>query len=328
MAAARPEHCAVDATAEPGGSADASTQPRPSGDDAVAGCRSAAGALPHPPKSQSRSCCGVRRRFEQRRAVNGPDQRQRGGQRRRRPHRRRSTPGERAREAHRGGPRDATARADRRSGKPKFNRDRYKGPAKPQGEAAAGSRASREARRTPDATSTRGKAERSQKPDFQSKPREERPVQVDPHSPFAKLAALARPAQEVGPMAEGRQRIDKWLFFARVVKSRSLAAKLASAGRVRINRDKATQAADQVKPGDVLTITLDRRILDLSGARSRASRRGPAEEARMLYEDLSPPPAPKDEAPSPTPSPPLREAGSGRPTKKERRETDRLRDGD
>ena len=59
-------------------------------------------------------------------------------------------------------------------------------------------------------------------------------------------------------MAEGRQRIDKWLFYARVVKSRSLAAKLAQAGRVRINRDKATQAADQVKPGDVLTITLDR----------------------------------------------------------------------
>ena len=62
-------------------------------------------------------------------------------------------------------------------------------------------------------------------------------------------------------MADGRQRIDKWLFFARVVKSRSLAAKLAQAGRVRINRDKATQAADLVKPGDMLTITLDRRIL-------------------------------------------------------------------
>ncbi len=61
--------------------------------------------------------------------------------------------------------------------------------------------------------------------------------------------------------AGARQRIDKWLFFARVVKSRSLAAKLAVGGKVRVNRDKIEQAAHQVKVGDVLTITLDRRIL-------------------------------------------------------------------
>lgn len=123
-------------------------------------------------------------------------------------------------------------------------------------------------------------------------------------------------------MAEGRQRIDRWLFFARVVKSRSLAAKVATAGRVRINRDKASQASDMVKPGDVLTITLDRRIL-VYEVLDAGKRRGPAEEARTLYEDLSPPPAPKDEAPADA-MPPLREAGSGRPTKRERRETDRL----
>jgi ribosome-associated heat shock protein Hsp15 len=83
-------------------------------------------------------------------------------------------------------------------------------------------------------------------------------------------------------MAEGRQRIDKWLFFARVVKSRSLAAKLAVAGRVRINRDKASQAAEMVKPGDVLTITLDRRIL-IYKVLDPGTRRGPAEEAQKLY---------------------------------------------
>ncbi|PWJ91836.1 heat shock protein Hsp15 [Mesorhizobium loti] len=123
-------------------------------------------------------------------------------------------------------------------------------------------------------------------------------------------------------VAEGRQRIDKWLFFSRAVKSRSLAAKLVIAGRVRINRDKAAQASDQVKPGDVLTITLERRIFiwKVLGA---GARRGPAEEARTLYEDISPPPAPKGEAPPDT-IPGLREAGSGRPTKKERRQTDRL----
>jgi ribosome-associated heat shock protein Hsp15 len=124
-------------------------------------------------------------------------------------------------------------------------------------------------------------------------------------------------------VADGRQRIDKWLFFARVVKSRSLAAKLAQAGRVRINGEKSSQAADSIKPGDVLTITLERRII-VYKVLDAGSRRGPAEEARKLYEDLSPPPAPKDQA-LPDALVPLRDVGAGRPTKKERRETDRLR---
>jgi ribosome-associated heat shock protein Hsp15 len=124
-------------------------------------------------------------------------------------------------------------------------------------------------------------------------------------------------------MDASRQRIDKWLFFARVVKSRSLAAKLAVAGRVRINRDKASQASDLVKPGDVLTITLDRRIL-VYKVLVTGKRRGPAEEARTLYEDLSPPPAHREQAPLDAILP-LRETGSGRPTKRERRETDKLR---
>ncbi|MGI6856477.1 RNA-binding S4 domain-containing protein [Mesorhizobium sp. 1B3] len=124
--------------------------------------------------------------------------------------------------------------------------------------------------------------------------------------------------------AAARQRLDKWLFFARVVKSRSLAAKLVQAGRVRVNRDKADQASHMVKPGDVLTVTLDRRILVLK-VLGGGARRGPAEEARTLYEDLTPPAAPRDKA-LPDALPPYREAGSGRPTKKERRETDRLRD--
>ena len=120
---------------------------------------------------------------------------------------------------------------------------------------------------------------------------------------------------------EDRQRIDKWLFFARVVKSRSLAAKLVQAGRVRVNRDKVEQAAHTIRPGDVLTITLDRRVL-VHRVVAPGVRRGPAEEARMLYEDL-PPPAAARPAP-PDAIVPLREKGSGRPTKKERRLTDRL----
>ena len=125
---------------------------------------------------------------------------------------------------------------------------------------------------------------------------------------------------------EQRQRIDKWLFFARVVKSRSLAAKLVQAGRVRVNREKADQAAHPVKPGDVLTISLDRRVIVLRVVLAGA-RRGPFDEAKALYEDLSPQP-PKGEAALPDAMAPLREAGSGRPTKKERREMQKFRDGD
>ena len=94
--------------------------------------------------------------------------------------------------------------------------------------------------------------------------------------------------------------------------------------RVRINRDKATQAAEQVKPGDVLTIALDRRVL-VYRVLDPGMRRGPAEEARKLYEDLSPPAARKDAAAGA--AAPEREPGSGRPTKRERRDTDRLQGG-
>jgi len=120
----------------------------------------------------------------------------------------------------------------------------------------------------------------------------------------------------------GRQRIDRWLFFARVVKSRSLAARLVVAGGVRRNREKIDQASAQVVAGDVLTITLERRVL-IYRVLLPGSRRGPAEEARLLYEDLTPPPEPKAEA-STDVAP--RDQGAGRPTKRERRQLDRLRD--
>lgn len=123
---------------------------------------------------------------------------------------------------------------------------------------------------------------------------------------------------------DGRQRIDRWLFFARVVKSRSLAAKIVQAGRVRLNRDKIDQPAQQVKPGDVLTVTLERRVI-VYRVLEPGARRGPAEEARALYEDLTPP-AERGGDPLPDAIAPLRSQGSGRPTKKDRRRTDALRE--
>ncbi|MFD1199725.1 RNA-binding S4 domain-containing protein [Brucella gallinifaecis] len=122
--------------------------------------------------------------------------------------------------------------------------------------------------------------------------------------------------------AVARQRIDKWLFFARVVKSRSLAAKLAVGGKVRVNSQKIDQAAYQVKIGDVLTITLERHVV-IYKVLTFGERRGPAPEARLLYEDMTPEPVSPMETIEALP--PRRESGAGRPTKKERRETDRLR---
>ncbi|BAT57655.1 heat shock protein 15 [Variibacter gotjawalensis] len=123
-------------------------------------------------------------------------------------------------------------------------------------------------------------------------------------------------------MADDRQRIDKWLWHARVVRTRTSAATLVSEGHVRLNGQRVTAPGQLVRNGDVLTITLDRtiRILRAIGfADKRAST------AEGLWEDLSPPrPATEDrEAP-----PAEREPGSGRPTKRERRATDRWRDDD
>ncbi len=82
-------------------------------------------------------------------------------------------------------------------------------------------------------------------------------------------------------------RIDKWLWFARVAKTRSLAAKLVVAGNVRVNKEKASAASRSVKPGDVLTIAKDNhvRILEIVAL---GTRRGPAPEAQQLYKDLTP----------------------------------------
>ena len=121
-----------------------------------------------------------------------------------------------------------------------------------------------------------------------------------------------------------RQRIDKWLFFARIIKSRTLAGKFAAGGNVRVNSEKIDQASVLIKPGDVLTITLERRILVLR-VLGCGERRGPAPEAQLLYEDLSPKPAAAGEA---EPVPARREPGSGRPTKRDRRKIDQFRNPD
>ena len=120
-----------------------------------------------------------------------------------------------------------------------------------------------------------------------------------------------------------RQRVDKWLWHARVVRTRGAATDLVTAGHVRINGVRVVAASRAVRLGDVVTIALDRRVRLLKVA-GYAARRGSADDARGLFEDLTPPAAagPRD--------PPVgaRDPGTGRPTKRERRDLDRLRSGE
>jgi ribosome-associated heat shock protein Hsp15 len=82
-----------------------------------------------------------------------------------------------------------------------------------------------------------------------------------------------------------RQRLDKWLWHARVVKARTSAAALVEAGHVRINGVREKAPGHAVKIGDVLTVGLDNsvRILKVAGF---SERRGDATAARVLFEDL------------------------------------------
>jgi ribosome-associated heat shock protein Hsp15 len=116
-----------------------------------------------------------------------------------------------------------------------------------------------------------------------------------------------------------RQRIDKWLWHARVVRTRSAAAALADSGKVRVNGSRVDAPSKSVRAGDVVTVALDRvrvlKVLDFS------ERRGSANAGRALYEDLAPPVhirKAEDAVVS-------RDPGTGRPTKRERRTLDRLR---
>ena len=115
-------------------------------------------------------------------------------------------------------------------------------------------------------------------------------------------------------------RVDKWLWAARVFKTRSLAAAACDGGKVDINAD-AAKPARRVRAGDRLEVSLPRGRRRILKVIAIGDRRGSAETARALFEDLTPPEPPR---PRRAP-PPFREPGAGRPTKRERREIERLR---
>jgi ribosome-associated heat shock protein Hsp15 len=86
--------------------------------------------------------------------------------------------------------------------------------------------------------------------------------------------------------AAERQRVDRWLWHARLVRTRGAAAALADAGYVRVNGARVEGPSRLVRMGDVITVALDRRVRVLK-VRAFAARRGPAAAAANLYEELS-----------------------------------------
>jgi ribosome-associated heat shock protein Hsp15 len=119
-------------------------------------------------------------------------------------------------------------------------------------------------------------------------------------------------------MAEG-VRVDAWLWAVRLYKTRSMATTACRAGHVRINGERA-KAAQTVAPGDEVRVRDTGRERIVEVRRLIVKRVGAPVAAECLI-DRTPPPPPRAEAPFI----PIRDRGAGRPTKRERRDIDRLR---
>lgn len=117
--------------------------------------------------------------------------------------------------------------------------------------------------------------------------------------------------------------MDRWLWFARFFKSRSVATRACAARRVRINSLATAKPNQQVQVGDVLTFPAGNSIRVVR-VTALGVRRGPAPEARSLYDDLAPP-SPRSTRAVGAPPIAARDPGAGRPTKAQRRALDRLR---
>ena len=125
-------------------------------------------------------------------------------------------------------------------------------------------------------------------------------------------------------MSRDTLRLDKWFWYARFIKSRSLATKLCNSGKVRVNGSLIKKAHQSVTPGDVLTFPVGSNIRVIKIIKL-GNRRGPAKEAQTLYEDLQPIDQIAKKIDSTlAPEPAKRERGSGRPTKVQRRAIERF----
>ncbi|MCC5037107.1 MULTISPECIES: RNA-binding S4 domain-containing protein [Streptomyces] len=118
---------------------------------------------------------------------------------------------------------------------------------------------------------------------------------------------------------EGAVRVDSWIWSVRLTKTRSMAASACRAGHVRVNGERV-KPAHSVKAGDEVRLRVagrERIVVVKHLLRKRVG----APVAAEAYVDNSPPPPPREELVVA----PRRDRGAGRPTKRERRETERLR---
>jgi ribosome-associated heat shock protein Hsp15 len=120
-------------------------------------------------------------------------------------------------------------------------------------------------------------------------------------------------------------RLDKWLWQARFFKTRALATRAISGGGLRLDGQVMSKPHRSASPGQVLTFAQGPRVRVIKIV-ALGTRRGPATEAASLYEDLAPPPPPGSK-PERDPEFEERARGTGRPTKRQRRETERLKGG-
>ena len=114
-------------------------------------------------------------------------------------------------------------------------------------------------------------------------------------------------------------RVDKWLWAARMFKTRSAASTACSAGHVKVDGE-SVKASKSIRPGVMISVLTPGGPRELEIV-ALGERRGPASVARTLYVDHTPPPPPKEERAGV----PQRERGAGRPTKKQLRELRKLR---
>jgi ribosome-associated heat shock protein Hsp15 len=126
------------------------------------------------------------------------------------------------------------------------------------------------------------------------------------------------------PAAASSQRLDKWLWCARLAKTRTQAAGLVLAGKIRVNRIKTEKPAHLVKAGDVITASLGPRVRVLA-VKAVGDRRGSPEVARLLFDDLTAPTADTSAKEPRAADVARRDPGAGRPTKRDRRLLDRLK---
>ncbi|MFF4499136.1 RNA-binding S4 domain-containing protein [Streptomyces sp. NPDC001401] len=145
------------------------------------------------------------------------------------------------------------------------------------------------------------------------------PKAVDPEAVDPKIAAAIAAAEAAGPADGESVRIDSWIWAVRLAKTRSLGAAACKGGHVQVNGVRV-KPAHTVRIGDEVRVRQEgwERIVIV---RRLIRKRVGAPVAAQCYVDNSPPPPPRQ----PFAPAGIRDRGAGRPTKRDRRDMERLR---